>query len=149
MPTLSWRSAGNCTSHPASGTVRSRSSAKKHSATTPELVIVARILTRKSQGTVICAPAHGNVNPNRLLLSSQATPASLPSLECFGHLELCQNGTLKLILRVGSGHGGGTVGIRRGKGGASGSPRGPSSVPLWHTTPSSFSPSISNRCVCV
>src|ERR1039458_3455821 len=43
------------------------------------------------------------------------------------------------------GHGGGTEGARRGKGGAPVSPRDASGVPFWHTTPSSLSMSISNR----
>jgi hypothetical protein len=42
--------------------------------------------------------------------------------------------------------GGGTEGIRWGHGGAPALPMGPSSVPFWHTTPSSLPMSISHRC---
>src|ERR1035437_6381795 len=85
------------------------------------------------------------VNPNRFLSNAAVliclrvpwTPRAMP--------ELRQNGTVKVTFLVGRGHGGGTVGIRRGKGGVTVPYRGRSSVPFWHITRSSRAMSISHR----
>jgi hypothetical protein len=87
-----------------------------------------------------------NVKPNGLF-RTPALPTRFPdAFECHRIPELCQNGTLKATRRVGRDYGGTTVGRRTGKGGPARTPRNALSVPFWHTTPSSLSLSICNRC---